>query len=82
MTARKRREHRLTATPQAVAARKNLSSALREYRTKHGLSLEELADKVGCSKMQIYHLEKKNNDPSHALYLAICRVLGVEAPLT
>lgn len=80
MTAAKRREHRLFGIDGAAASRQTLARALRKYRARHGLTQIELADRIGCSKMQICHLEAADNDPSHALYLAVCRVLQAGRP--
>ncbi|MFC9429312.1 helix-turn-helix transcriptional regulator [Streptomyces sp. NPDC056987] len=40
----------------------------RALRERRGLSVVDLADAVGCSRWQIYKIEKGTNQPSPTLY--------------
>lgn len=79
-------EHRIADTTAAKAALKRMASALRDARLNHkaggrtGLTIRELADRVGCSYQMISHVERADNFPSFAVYLAICRVLKLGKP--
>ena len=54
---------------------KNL--AMKDARTKAGLSQQELADKLGVSRQTINAIEKGDYNPTIKLCVGICRVLGV-----
>lgn len=53
---------------------KNL--AMKDARTKAGLSQQELADRLGVSRQTINAIEKGDYNPTIRLCLAICRALG------
>ena len=53
---------------------KNL--AMKDARTKAGLSQQELADKLGVSRQTINAIEKGDYNPTIKLCVGICRVLG------
>ena len=51
---------------------------LRAVRTAHGLTLQQVADAVGCTKAYIWELEMKDGQrPSAERIQAIAKVLGV-----
>ena len=51
---------------------------LRRYREAKGLTLQQVADKVGCTKAYIWELEMKDGQrPSAERIQAIAKVLGV-----
>ena len=54
---------------------KNL--AMKDARTKAGLSQQELADKLGVSRQTINAIEKGDYNPTIKLCVGICRVLGL-----
>ena len=47
-----------------------------ELRKYHGLSQEELAERVGVTRQTIGMIEAGRFNPSLALCVAICRALG------
>ena len=51
--------------------------AMKEARTKAGLSQQELADKLGVSRQTINAIEKGDYNPTIKLCVGICRVLGL-----
>jgi putative transcriptional regulator len=53
---------------------KNL--AMKDARTKAGLSQQELADKLGVSRQTINAIEKGDYNPTINLCIGICKVLG------
>ena len=54
---------------------KNL--AMKDARTKAGLSQQELADQLGVSRQTINAIEKGDYNPTIKLSVGICRVLGL-----
>lgn len=48
---------------------------LKSARTAHGMSQQELADKVGVSRQTINAIEKGDYNPTIRLCIAICKVL-------
>ena len=54
---------------------KNL--AMKDARTKVGLSQQELADQLGVSRQTINAIEKGDYNPTIKLCVGICRVLGL-----
>ena len=54
---------------------KNL--AMKDARTKAGLSQQELADQLGVSRQTINAIEKGDYNPTIKLCVGICRVLGL-----
>ena len=51
---------------------------LRRYREAKGLTLQQVADEVGCTKAYIWELEMKDGQrPSAERVQALARVLGV-----
>ena len=73
-------EHGLQHTKASQAALKTLASSVHSLRKASGMSLKDLAEKVGCSYQVIHHIESADNFPSLAVYLAICRVFGFPNP--
>ena len=51
--------------------------AMKDARTKVGLSQQELADKLGVSRQTINAIEKGDYNPTIKLCVGICRVLGL-----
>ena len=51
--------------------------AMKEARTKAGLSQQELADRLGVSRQTINAIEKGDYNPTIKLCVGICRVLGL-----
>lgn len=49
---------------------------LREIREKKGISQEELAEKLGISRIMIIHYEKGRNYPSLERAVQISNILG------
>ena len=55
-----------------------LGKKIKSRRTQLGMTLEQLADKSGCSKSYIWELENKNApQPSAEKFFAIAKALGV-----
>jgi DNA-binding XRE family transcriptional regulator len=76
-------EHGLANTPESRKALARLAVNLKAARTKAGLSMTALAEKVGCSHYVIAHVEQAQNFPSWPVYVGICRVLRAgRVPLT
>lgn len=53
---------------------------VRRARQAKRLSQVAMAEKIGCSNKQLNNIEHAQNWPSMPVYLAICRVLELEAP--
>lgn len=51
--------------------------AMRDARTKAGLSQQELADRLGVSRQTINAIEKGDYNPTIKLCVGICRTLGL-----
>ena len=51
--------------------------AMKDARTKAGLSQQELADRLGVSQQTINAIEKGDYNPTIRLCVGICRVLGL-----
>lgn len=51
--------------------------AMKEARTRAGLSQQELADRLGVSRQTINAIEKGDYNPTIKLCIGICRVLGL-----
>ena len=51
--------------------------AMKDARSKAGLSQQELADKLGVSRQTINAIEKGDYNPTIKLCVGICRVLGL-----
>jgi len=51
--------------------------AMKDARTKAGLSQQELADRLGVSRQTINAIEKGDYNPTIRLCIGICRVLGL-----
>ena len=50
--------------------------AMKDARTRAGLSQQELADRLGVSRQTINAIEKGDYNPTIRLCVGICRVLG------
>ncbi len=65
------------------AALLSMATALRTLRKASGMSVQQLADEVGCTVKNIYHIERAENWPSMEVYIELCRVLKqVQPPIT
>lgn len=53
------------------------NDAMKEARTKVGLSQQALADELGVSRQTINAIEKGDYNPTIRLCIGICRVLGL-----
>lgn len=53
------------------------NDAMKEARTKAGLSQQALADKLGVSRQTINAIEKGDYNPTIRLCIGICRCLGL-----
>jgi putative transcriptional regulator len=53
------------------------NDALREARTRAGLSQQALADQLGVSRQTINAIEKGDYNPTIRLCVGICRCLGL-----
>ena len=51
--------------------------AMKDARTKAGLSQQELADRLGVSRQTVNAIEKGDYNPTIRLCVGICRVLGL-----
>ena len=51
--------------------------AMKDARTKAGMSQQELADRLGVSRQTINAIEKGDYNPTIKLCVGICRVLGL-----
>lgn len=54
-----------------------LINSIREYRTKHNLTQEELAKSVGVSRQTIISIEKGSYTPSLLLALQLAKTFKV-----
>lgn len=52
------------------------NAAMKDARTKAGLSQQELAEKLGVSRQTINAIEKGDYNPTIRLCIGICRVLN------
>lgn len=55
-----------------------MENALKLYRQRNDLSLDEIADRLGCSKATVSRLENGKQNVSSDLLLKICEVTGQE----
>lgn len=55
--------------------KESVTNCLQEYRTKSGLTQEDLGKKVGVTRQTIIAIEKGNYTPSVLLALKIAKVL-------
>lgn len=53
------------------------NAAMKEARTKAGLSQQALANKLGVSRQTINAIEKGDYNPTIRLCVGICRILGL-----
>lgn len=72
--------HRLGDDPKMRAKLDRLGAAVLGLRQEQGLSLAQLAEKVGCSLHTIHNIEHARNWPALPVYVALCRELGVSNP--
>ena len=60
-----------------MARTKSLSRALRQARETRGLSVAELADRLGVSAMSIYNWENGRSRPRAANLTALCKAVRI-----
>lgn len=53
------------------------NNAMREARSRKGLSQQQLADRVGVSRQTINAIESGDYNPTIRLCVGICKVLGL-----
>lgn len=53
-----------------------MKTRIKEFRARHDLTQQDLADKVGVSRMTIVFLEKGTYNPSLLLAHRVAKVLG------
>lgn len=56
--------------------KEHVANRVHEFRTKRGLTQEELAEKVNVSRQTIIAIEKGNYTPSVLLALKIAMIFG------
>ncbi len=56
-----------------------IGQRIRKYRKAHGLSQEQLAEKVGISVTHMSHIETANTKLSLSVFVDIARALEVQA---
>jgi len=54
-----------------------IKTRIKEYRAKHNMKQDELANLVGVRRETIYHLEKGRYNPSLVLAYSIAKVFEV-----
>jgi len=54
-----------------------VKTKIKEYRAKHDMKQDELANLVGVRRETIYHLEKGRYNPSLVLAYSIAKVFAV-----
>jgi len=54
-----------------------VKTRIKEYRAKHNMKQDELANLVGVRRETIYHLEKGRYNPSLVLAYSIAKVFEV-----
>lgn len=59
---------------------KTLATSARSLRKSCGLSVDQLASRLGVSVKAVYHIERGENWPSMLLYISLCRELGQPKP--
>jgi transcriptional regulator with XRE-family HTH domain len=63
--------------PQNLESQKALGTAIRELRTKKGVSLEALAGDAGISKNMLSLIERGEGNPSWSTIEGIAGALGI-----
>ncbi len=72
-------EHMAILLGRRDALRRQLGVALRVERERQGVSLSELARRIGCSKGMLHDVEKGRRWSTAFVHLA-CEALGIFAP--
>lgn len=54
-----------------------LGERIVDFRTEKELTQEELADRIGVSRMQLYRIENGKINTSIGMLLSICEKLGI-----
>ena len=66
---------------QAVVVNELIGGRVRQHRTAHGWTLDELADRSGVSRRMLINVEHGEGNPSIATLLRISDALGVGLPV-
>jgi len=66
--------------PYSTQQLRHSGNEARKARAEAGMSVVQVAEKAGCSRQVIYHLENAENWPSLPAYIGIIRALGLGAP--
>ena len=68
-------------TAEVVAVNEQIGAHVRQHRTAHGWTLDELADRSGVSRRMLITIEHGEGNPSIATLLRISDALGVGLPV-
>jgi transcriptional regulator with XRE-family HTH domain len=68
-------------TAAVVAVNEQIGARVRQHRTAHGWTLDELADRSGVSRRMLITIEHGEGNPSIATLLRISDALGVGLPV-
>jgi transcriptional regulator with XRE-family HTH domain len=68
-------------TAAVVAVNEQIGARIRQHRTAHGWTLDELADRSGVSRRMLITIEHGEGNPSIATLLRISDALGVGLPV-
>ncbi len=58
-----------------------LSEVIKQARLRYGLSIEELADRIGVSERHLYRIENENKKPSYEVLFKLIRELSISPDL-
>lgn len=58
-----------------------LSDVIKAARVKNGVSIEELAEKIGVTERHLYRIENENNKPSYEVLFKLIRELSISPDL-
>ena len=58
-----------------------LSDVIKAARVKNGVSIEELADKIGVTERHLYRIENENKKPSYEVLFKLIRELSISPDL-
>jgi transcriptional regulator with XRE-family HTH domain len=68
-------------TAEVLAVNEQIGARVRQHRTAHGWTLDELADRSGVSRRMLITIEHGDANPSIATLLRISDALGVGLPV-
>jgi DNA-binding XRE family transcriptional regulator len=61
---------------------KTMGGRVQQARLDAGLTQHQLAEKVGCKKLSIIHLEADRTNPRFGTLVSVCAVLGISIDKT